>query len=48
MMIFVHFSKVRQFFSLKEAIVDPKGKTKKLNIALNFHNQKVYVDTMIL
>ena len=40
MMIFVHFSKVRRFFSLKEAIVDPKCKTKKLNIALNFHNQK--------
>ena len=40
MMIFVHFSKVRRFFSLKEAIVDLKCKTKKLNIALNFHNQK--------
>ena len=34
MMIFFHFSKVRRFFSLKEAILDPKCKTKKLNIAL--------------
>ena len=40
MMIFFHFSKVRRFFSLKEAILDPKCKTKKLNIALNFHYQK--------
>ena len=39
-MIFFHFSKVRRFFSLKEAILDPKCKTKKLNIALNFHYQK--------
>ena len=40
MMIFFLFSKVRRFFSLKEAISDPKCKTKKLNIALNFHYQK--------
>ena len=40
MMIFFHFSKVRRFFSLKEAILDPKCKTKKLYIALNFHYQK--------
>ena len=35
MMIFFHFSKVRHFFSLKEAILDPKCKTKKLDYALN-------------
>ena len=39
-MIFFHSSKVRRFFSLKKAILDPKCKTKKLNIALNFHYQK--------
>ena len=39
-MIFFHFSKVRRFFSLKEAILDLKCKTKKLNIALNFHYQE--------
>ena len=35
-MIFFLFSKVRRFFSLKEAISDPKCKTKKLHIAFNF------------
>ena len=40
MMIFFHSSKVRRFFSLKKAILDPKCKTKKLDIAFNFDNQK--------
>ena len=40
MMIFFNFSKVRRFFSLKEAILDLKCNTKKLKIALNFHYQK--------
>ena len=38
---FFHFSKLRRFFSLKDAIVDLKCKTKKLDIALYFYYQKI-------